>query len=210
VRPYTMRERRDFYVNGEPGRKWPASIPWVGPDGRLYGMWILGQDYRNKVPYYGGYPPNYLARVQALFPDAERVLHLFSGSLPAGPYTRFDMREDVECDVRGDAHELSRYFAAGAFDLILADPPYSAEDADRYGTPWISRNKVIRQVYEVLEPGGYLVWLDQALPMYRKGEIETVAYIGLVRSTNHRFRVATIWQRAGVPKSGDPALEGFV
>ena len=210
MRDYTMAERAELYEQAEPGKKWPASVPWVGPDGRIYGMWILGQDYRNRSPLYGAYPPNYVMRVEALFPDRDRVLHLFSGSLPVGSYTRFDIREDAECDVRGDAHQLSTHFRPGEFDFVMADPPYSCSDADRYGTPWIQRNKVVKEVCKVLRPGGFLVWLDQVLPMYRKDTLNLQGVIGLVRSTNHRFRVVTIFERVGTPELQDPAMEGFV
>jgi 16S rRNA G966 N2-methylase RsmD len=40
-------------------------------------------------------------------------------------------------DVRGDAESLP--LTAGAFDLVLADPPYSQEDANTYGTPMVDR-----------------------------------------------------------------------
>ena len=191
-----MQDRVARYREAAPGLKWPASEPTVGSDGRLQGIWLLGNDYRNKTVYHGGHPPNYLMRVNALFPDAERVLHLFSGSLPADPgYTRFDLRDDVDCDVRGDATKLSTYFPNRKFDLIHADPPYTDEDAAHYGTPPLSRNQVVREVYKVLEPGGYLVWLDMVLPMYKKTELELAGIIGLVRSTNHRFRCVVIFKR---------------
>lgn len=216
MKPHSMQDRALFYADAL-GTKWPASVPTVGADGRLQGMWILGNDYRSKTAYWGSYPPNYLTRVQSLFPDAERVLHLFSGSLPkSDDYTRFDLRDDVDCDVRGDAHQLASHFPGQTFDIIYADPPYTGEDAAAYGTPMVNRNKIIRQVYEILEPGGFLVWLDMVLPMYRKVELEmagvigvarpidmsvaaveleTAGVIGIVRSTNHRFRVVTIFRR---------------
>ena len=43
--------------------------------------WIMGNDYRVKSAYYGGYPAGYLRRIRALFPDKRRVLHLFSGKV---------------------------------------------------------------------------------------------------------------------------------
>jgi len=190
-----MAERAKFYADGVPGKKWPASVPTVGADGRLQAVWLLGNDYRNKTPYHGAFPPNYLTRVTALFPDAERVLHLFSGSMPAGAYTRFDLRDDVTCEVRGDAHQLASYFPDRTFDIIYADPPYTGEDAAAYGTPMVNRNTIVREVYKILEPGGYLVWLDMVLPMYRKVELEMAGIIGIVRSTNHRFRCVTIFRR---------------
>ena len=190
-----MSDRAGFY-GAKLGSKFPGSTPWVGPDGRLCAIWILGNDYRNKTPYHGAYPPNYLDRVTALFPDADKTLHLFSGSLPKDPsYTRFDVRDDIDTDVRGDAHQLSTYFKRRKFDLILADPPYTNEDADHYGTKMVDRNKVVAEATKLLPAGGYLVWLDMVLPMYRKAELALAGVIGLVRSTNHRFRCVVLFKK---------------
>ncbi len=197
MKTYSLAERVAFYRSAFPD--WPAPTTEHGEsvwqDGRwLNGIWILGNDYRNATPYYGAYPPNYLKRAVAMFPDAERVLHLFSGSLPPGTYTRFDIH-GPNADVIGDAHQLASYFKPAEFDLILSDPPYSGEDADHYGTPMIQRNKVLGQCAIVLQPGGFLVWLDQVLPMFRKRELHLCGAIGIVRSTNRRFRVASIFTR---------------
>jgi hypothetical protein len=143
----------------------------------------------------------------SMFPDAERVLHLFSGSLTKaqlddlhGPdvvHRRFDINPEMEPDIVGNAEELSQSFpdTRGAFDLILADPPYSQEDAMRYGTIMVKRNKVFAEAAKVLAPGGHMIWLDQVLPMFRKIEMHLWGVIGVVRSTNHRFRVASIFER---------------
>jgi hypothetical protein len=165
---------------------------WIDGDRWISGLWILGNDYKGSG-YFGAYPPNYLKRVMAMFPDAERVLHLFSGSLPPGPYTRFDI--GVGADVVGNAHRLSNYFKPGAFDLIMADPPYSAEDSLNYGTPMVQRNKVLKECVGILEPGGFVVWLDQVLPMFRKDALHLCGAIGIIRSTNHRFRVASFFKK---------------
>jgi SAM-dependent methyltransferase len=181
---YTLQKRAQFYANQFP--KWPAPRAdnrWID------GMWILGNDYKGSG-YYGSYPPNYVKRVVSMFPDAQRILHLFSGSLPAGNYTRFDCNQELNPDVFGDAETLSAYFEPNSFDLILADPPYSEEDAKHYGKPMISRNKVLKECANVLEPGGFIIWLDQVLPMFRKDELLLCGVIGIVRSTNHRFRVS--------------------
>jgi hypothetical protein len=58
--------------------KFPRSI-FPSADGRVVGTWIMGNDYRVKTGYYGGYPAGYLRRVRALFPEKRRVLHIFSG-----------------------------------------------------------------------------------------------------------------------------------
>lgn len=184
--------------------------PVVGSDNRIQGTWILGNNYRNKTEYYGAYPPSYLKRVYSLFPDIipntdKKLLHLFSGSIDETNVQckeiRFDRKKLIELekitvkpDVVGNAEKLSNYFTE-KFDLILADPPYSEEDAKRYGTSLISRNKVVKEAHKILKPNGFLVWLDQVLPMYRKTEFAIRGAIGIVRSTNHRFRMMIMFQK---------------
>ncbi|MND07635.1 hypothetical protein D3C83_297470 [compost metagenome] len=43
--------------------------------------------------------------------------------------------------------------------------------------------------------GGHLVWLDTTWPMHRKAEWRTVGRITIVRSTNHRVRMISIFER---------------
>jgi hypothetical protein len=190
-RPLTPADRARLYNDAF------ARFPAVWSDkGWLMGQWNMGNNYQGSG-YHGAYPPSYLKRVLAMFPEATAVLHLFSGSLPPGPYTRVDLRNDVQQgvvpDVQADAHALP--FAPGAFDLILADPPYSGEDADHYGTPMVDRKRVFDQCVRVLPLGGYLVWLDMVHPMYRKTDLKLWGQIGIVRSTNHRYRLVTMWTR---------------
>lgn len=59
----------------------------------------------------------------------------------------------------------------------------------------IKRNTVLRECVKVLSSNGHLVWLDQVLPIYRKDELKVIGYIGMVKSTNHRFRVITIFEK---------------
>jgi hypothetical protein len=198
---YTPKVRRGLYAASECGKKWPDSIPWVGKDDRLYGMWILGQDYRNKTPYYGAYPPNYLDRIFSLFPDVQHdeIIHLFSGSLPEGTKgLRVDVNKKLKPDIVWDAHQLSRCPALRkGVNLIIADPPYSIDDAKRYGTAMIKRKNVLEECAKILRPGGWIVWLDQAMPMYSKDRlnIQLAGAIGIIRSTNHRFRVVTFFRK---------------
>lgn len=196
MKPMTMAERRDAYAASPIGQKYPASVPYVACDERLYGIWVLGQDYRSKSKYHGSHPPNYLERANALFPDAERVLHLFSGSLPkSDKYTRIDKRDDIDTDIQGDALDVKELVKGRTFDLIHADPPYTDEDAHKYGVTLVNRNKVVEVVADVLEPGGYLVWLDMILPMYSKKVYDFAGSVGMVRSTNHRFRCVTLFRK---------------
>ena len=65
----------------------------------------------------------------------------------------------------------------------------------------VKRNVVLRSLAAGLRPGARVVWLDQVLPMYRKDEWAVEAVIGMVKSTNHRFRVTTVFRRLdGAPE----------
>jgi hypothetical protein len=165
-------------------------------DGWAYGMWFLGNSWAVKSGYYGGYPHGYLKRVRALFPDKADVLHLFSGHVDTAefPGDTCDINPTLNPTFVADAHTLEGVPVEN-YGLILADPPYSAEDADHYGTPCVSRNKVVQTLSERMRPGAHLAWLDQAQPMYRKRLLKPETAIGIVRSTMHRYRCLLIWRR---------------
>jgi hypothetical protein len=173
----------------------PESL-FIGGDGRCVGTWIMGNDYRVKSAYYGGYPAGYLRRVKALFPDKTTVLHLFSGRVDKTvmPGETVDVNTELAPDYVDDAQTL-KSVPLEKYDLVMADPPYSVEDCERYQTTMVKRNKVMAALGERLADGCHVVWLDQVLPMYRKDQFKIEAVIGMVKSTNHRFRVVTIFKR---------------
>ena len=61
----------------------PQSL-FIAGDGRSVGTWIMGNDYRVKSGFYGGYPAGYLTRVAALFPAAAAFCTSFPASEPSG------------------------------------------------------------------------------------------------------------------------------
>lgn len=170
----------------------------IAPDGRLYGIWIMGNDYRVKSNYYGGYPAGYLRRMRGLFPEftQKETLHLFSGmvDLKIFPGETVDINKNLRPDYIDDAQTLLKV-PVEKFRIVLADPPYSVEDTEHYKTTMIKRNVVIRSLGERLKRGALVVWLDQVLPMYRKKDFRIIGHIGMVKSTNHRFRVITIFEK---------------
>lgn len=174
--------------------KYPRSL-FVSEDGRLVGTWIMGNNYTVRSSYYGGYPAGYLRRIKALFPDKKRVLHLFSGrvELAVLPGDTVDINPALAPTYVDDAQTLLGV-PLETYDLVLADPPYSIEDAERYQTTMIKRNVVMRALQR-LPAGAHVAWLDQVLPMYRKEAFDLDGVIGMVKSTNHRFRVVTLFRR---------------
>lgn len=172
----------------------PNSLFMAG-DGRVVGTFIMGNDYRVKSGYYGGYPATYLRRIKAMFPDKKRVLHLFSGKvdLAALPGDTVDINNDLSPTYVDDAQRLTEV-PLEDYDLILADPPYSIEDCERYQTTMVKRNLVMRAL-QMTSIGTHIVWLDQVLPQYTKLHFSLEACIGIMKSTNHRFRMITVFRR---------------
>jgi hypothetical protein len=189
-----LQGRIDNYVK-ETG--FPRSL-FVSEDERIVGTWIMGNDYRVVNGYYGGYPYGYLKRIKALFPDAAagKVLHLFSGRVEQSiiPGDTVDINAIFKPTYVDDAQRLA-WVPVERYDLVLCDPPYSVEDAERYETTMVKRNRVMRSLGARLRAGAFVVWLDQVLPMFRKDQFDIRGVIGMVKSTNHRFRVVTIFER---------------
>jgi len=214
----TLTDRIDAFKAAYPDT--PAAWPWLTrEDNRdvLYGVWVLGNDYRNAEQYYGTYPPRYLDRVLALFPDVAPTdtLHAFSGALPKGDYTRIDRNPLLNPDVVGDIFDAPRLFGERRFQLEIADPPYSVYDAAKYqalcdgtldwrlapkakpdlATPALNQLRATSALASVLAPGGFLAWLDTSWPMHSKTELVTVGRIYLQRSTQHRIRACHLFER---------------
>jgi hypothetical protein len=184
----TLKDRVDAY-----NRTFPSYPKLATSNGWIVGTWIIGNYYRNKSDYYGCYPHSYLKRIGSMFPDCKKILHVFSGSVQQDD--TFDINPQYNPTYVGDAHKLSE-IVKQKYELIFADPPYSEEDAQHYGTPMINRNVVVKECAKVLENEGFMVWLDQVFPMYRKKELVLVGVIGVIRSTNHRVRTAFIFRKA--------------
>ena len=157
----------------------------------IEGIWVMGNNYTTKTDLYGAYPYGYLERIHTLYPLIKgKTLHLFSGSLPdSEDYDKVDYNTGL------DAESFSDIIPNDFYELILSDPPYSVEDCDHYGCCMVKRNVVFKECFKVLKKGGILIWLDQVLPNYKETEFKVVGRIGMVKSTNHRFRVITIFKK---------------
>lgn len=203
----TLRQRAASYAHAFPEFK--AShlqvVQDAGGHDVVQGIWMFGQDYKNKSAYYGAYPGNFLQRLAAMFPDyailpdmlpfGGRVLHAFSGSLPPGPYVRCDMVQpaELQCSVADIPYEVD------PFELVLADTPYSAADSQKYKSPPPNRRAAMQGLSRVTVAGGLCCWLDTQWPMHRKDTWMTVGRIYVQRSTNHRIRLLSIFTRIGEP-----------
>lgn len=181
-------------ANYEKVTGWTKSL-FLGPRDQIVGMWEMGADYTVKSGFYGGYPAGYIRRINALYPETPKTLHLFAGRVDTTicPGDTVDIDFDLMPTFIDNAETLSKV-PLGNYMRCMADPPYSEEDAVHYGSPMVNRNKVIRALTG-LPAGAHVIWLDQAKPMYRKEDWLVYAQIGMSKSTNHRYRQILIFER---------------
>jgi hypothetical protein len=195
----SLEDRAACYNESAWGKHSAASQLRVA-GGWLIGVWQVGNDYRNRAALYGSYPPRLLDRLFSLFPDVphDRTLHVFSGAVPKGMGLRVDINPERRPDIVGDAEHLSDFITThgdAMFLLVVADPPYSKADAERYGTKLPHKLKVLREIAKVTAPGGFLCWLDCIIPMYARRDWTYVGQIFVTVGSNKRVRLWSIFQR---------------
>lgn len=83
------------------------------------------------------------------------ILNLFCGMNTQG--LRVDIKGDVNPDICCDAHRCSE-FIDQKFDIILADPPYSNDEArELYDTPELNYKLWTSECNKLLKSGGLLI-----------------------------------------------------
>ena len=122
------------------------------------------------------------------------VLNVFCGMNKIG--YRVDIKPEVSPDLICDAHKLSEVIT-DKFDVILADPPYSTEEAKEiYGTPPLKYKKWTAECEKLLRPGGLLIVYHKYVMPNPNPEIFVVekrVFIG--NRTMHLPRVAIYFRK---------------
>jgi hypothetical protein len=180
--------------------------------------WILA---RPKVKYYGAYPNGFLERARALLgvTPFDGILHVCGGrarEYPAkprgfGPNDRtLDMDAALSPDFLQPATSplpLPLYLFDGAkaysqyWPALIADPPYTEADADHYAPGrdvFPSANKILRNMLDVVRPGGRVGMLHYVLPQPPKVGVRFVACVGVIAGYNNRMRVFSVFEKEAV------------
>lgn len=219
-RVVSMHERCLAYARKFP--QWPDSWPYVSPSGRwIYGTWVIGGLFKNLTRYPGAYPRTLVDRVRALFPEvpSARLLHLFSGSLPKGAWTRVDIRDQapagksgfVRPEIVGSVYDLPHLLATRrknrVFDLVMADPSYPGKGVELYETAEIDTARAFRSIAAAVRPGTHVAWLSTSLPLYRKDQWRRYGAISIERSTGQAYRKVALFERLPFVAGAPPKLE---
>jgi len=169
-------------------------------------VWILA---RPKVAYYGAYPSGFLARARALLGVHinDSVLHVCSGMVRNYPFSGLgpndktvdineDLKPDYVCDVA--KQELPLYL--DGWPAILADPPYTPEDADHYTCgreSFPDPRQLLARCLDRVRAGGRVGFLHYAWPRPPDwmGRIKCVALVGVITGYNNRMRAFSVFEK---------------
>ncbi|MCW7460172.1 class I SAM-dependent methyltransferase [Leptospira bandrabouensis] len=173
----------------------PESLHLYPNGKRFYGEWDYGQNFKNISEYKGAYSIQDLTRLEACIPNMGHLLHIFSGSIPAGPYCRLDNNFAVigtpvlGRDVVGEATDAHLHFGKDSFDVIMADPPWSRYHSEEiYNCSLVDKAKVMRSLFQILKPGGIVIWKDFSKPLWFGTEFDYLGRICIDPSSGHDDR----------------------
>ena len=150
--------------------------------------------YKGGMPLYAERWILQLAR-DILGNQEASVLNLFCGMNVEG--FRVDLNPEVSPDLICDAHEINTHLDR-KFDIILADPPYSNEEAKQiYGTPKLNYKRWTTSATELLNAGGlFIVYHKYVMPNPNPEIYRVVKRVFIGNRTYHVPRVALYFQKA--------------
>jgi hypothetical protein len=144
--------------------------------------------------YVGGFPLHFERRLWQVLGKPGKVLHPFGGLAEIGDFV--DLNATTSPTWVGDAHDL-HFIADETYDLVVLDPPYSAEESELlYATPPPRWGDYTREAVRVTKVGGHVaVYLDKqpARPVRTK----LVRRIVVLTRTWHAPRVCFVFEKLG-------------
>ena len=117
---------------------------------------------------------------------------------------KYGFRIDIKPDLLCDAHFFAEKLEGKTFNLIIADPPYSTEEArDIYGMPPLKYKKWTAECDKVLEEGGLLmVYHKYVMPNPNPEKYIVVKRVFIGNRTMHLPRVCIVFQKKRTGSNG--------
>jgi len=169
-------------------------------------MWILARaKLKDGRKYYGAYLGGFPERARALLGVSihDPVLHVCGGMARYYPYRGgfgpLDKTLDLDPATGPDYLRDAREPLPPGFKAMLADPPYSAEDAENYEVgreAYPKPNALLKNMLNAVEPGSRVGMIHYILPSPPK-EMSTkfVAAVGVLCGFNNRIRIFSVFER---------------
>lgn len=166
--------------------------------------WLLA---RSKTKYYGAFPSGFLSRAMDLLSVNPRgdVLHVCSGKIEQYPFKGYKHGEHKTVDIDpalkpdfvvniADGIPLN---GGKLWDAILADPPYSKDDATHYmcgAEVYPEPNKLLKDCIDGVNIGSKVGFLHYIVPRCPKNA-KFIACVGVVVGFGNRIRVYSVFER---------------
>ncbi len=141
------------------------------------------------------YPGRFLYFLKKYYPsDGKRVLHMFSGSMPAEWGDTTDIREETGAMIVAPYDKLP--LLNGTYDMVIADPPYANHYANEWHEDLPKPKRILHEAARVTKPGGLILLLHIIIvPAYKTAHVRRVALHPILTGPNNAIRVLNVFQR---------------
>jgi hypothetical protein len=170
----------------------------------LTDFWFLARaKLKDGRKYYGAYLGGFPERARVMLGATidEPVLHVCGGMARYYPYKGGfgpnDRTLDLDPLTEPDYLQDVRLPLPGGFKAMLADPPYSGEDAEHYNVgaeAYPTPNEVLRGMLGSLLPGQRCGLIHYSLPALPK-DTRFVAAVAVCCGFNNRIRVYSVFEK---------------
>ena len=167
-------------------------------------VWFLARAKLNGGrKYYGAYLGGFPERARALLGVTinDPVLHVCGGMAKHYPYKGGfgpnDKTLDLDPQTEPDFLQDARLAYPDGFKAILADPPYSEQEAENYhvgAANYPKPNEIVRRAFDALPVGGRVGIIHYILPACPKNG-KLVATAATLCGFNNRVRVYSVFEK---------------
>lgn len=163
-------------------------------------VWILA---RPKVAYYGAYPCGFLSRARTLLGAkiTDPLLHVCSGKAESYKGAPGKGEHDLFLDITPELNPTYIHdatvspYPGGPYNFILADPPYSSEDALKYThKEYPPPTKILEACRDSLVSGGRVGILHYLWCRPPKG-LKSLAVVCVLVGFNNRGRLFSVFEK---------------
>ena len=167
-------------------------------------VWLLTRcKYKGGAKRYGGYLGGFPERARALLGVTinQPVLHVCGGLARLYPYRggfgKHDKTLDLDPNVHPDFLQCAMKPLPSGFDAMLADPPYSEQDAENYypgahGYP--NPHQLMAAMVKAVQPGQRAGMIHYTIPRCPPAA-KFIACIGVGCGFGNRIRAFTVFER---------------